>query len=208
MLYAGNTFKLEQRLEALYFPHSLSSQQMSWITSLEVTISDRDESLQDPSLSQAPSPAKGVPSLSRCLALSTREQYSYIINAIGTAFPSLRRLHVAFEGSVRRSPPPQPVPGTQPPPRLLVNNLGEVEVAQLERILLEPLDALPPGVERQVLFYQSLYTVLRTVLSDKGAKVDEQEGCVPHSKAGWRRFWRSLDSAQSERRGYWVYMRV
>ncbi|WYZ40835.1 hypothetical protein EsH8_IV_001176 [Colletotrichum jinshuiense] len=199
VLYASNTFKFEQRLEAAYFPYSIATPQLNWITSLEIRIPDRDESLTDRSLDKAPRPSAGAPLITDLRALSPRDQYLDIINKIAPSFPALRRLHISFEGSVRRVPVPRPNVTT-----LLISTLGEVDADELEGLVLGPIDAMPRGIEKQVLFYQSLYTALLTAESQKG-EVKEEEHLRSDGRPGWTKFWRSLAAtAEDGKAGYWV----
>ncbi|OHE94179.1 hypothetical protein CORC01_10517 [Colletotrichum orchidophilum] len=200
VLYASNTFKFEQRLEAMYFPYAIATPQLKWITSLEIRIPDRDESLIDKSLDKAPRPSHGAPLITELRALSPRDQYLSIINSIAPTFPALRRLHISFEGSVRRVPVPRPNVTT-----LLISTLGEVDTDELESLILGPIDAMPADVEKQVLFYQSLYTALLTVESQKSeSEVDEVESLRSDGRPGWTKFWRSVESAEGGKAGYWV----
>lgn len=189
LLYSTNTFKLDQRLEAFYFPCCLPRQQLGWITSLDVRVHDRDESLTDPNLSHAPNPCADGPVLSELRTASPREHYETIVRGLGASCPALRRLHVSFEGSIRRVPVPRPDRTS-----LVITTMGEVAVDKLEDVLLGPLDALPAAVDRQVLFYRSAYMALRNQAGDVREEEDD----------GWRRFWRPLDASRSDRGGYWV----
>ncbi|GKT47796.1 uncharacterized protein ColSpa_07977 [Colletotrichum spaethianum] len=198
VLYASNTFKFEQRLEAMYFPYAIATPQLNWITSLEVRIPDRDESLVDRSLDKAPRPSVGAPCISNLRALSPRNQYLGIVNSIAPTFPALRRLHISFEGSVRRVPVPRPNVTT-----LLISTLGEVDADELESLVLGPIDAMPKEIEKQILFYQSLYTALLTTESQKG-EVKEVEHLRSDGRPGWTKFWRSLETEKNGKAGYWV----
>ncbi|OLN83360.1 hypothetical protein CCHL11_03073 [Colletotrichum chlorophyti] len=198
VLYASNTFKFEQRLEAMYFPYSIASSHLDWITSLEIRIPDRDESLTDRSLDGAPRPLTGAPLITTLREMSPRDQYQKIINKIAPTFPALRRLHISFEGSVRRVPVPRPNVTT-----LLISTLGEVDADELANIVLGPIDSLPTGVEKQVLFYQSLYTALLAAETQKG-EVKEVEHLRSDRRPGWTKFWRSLDGVEDGKAGYWV----
>lgn len=115
-----------------------------------------------------------------------------MIAGLNAACPALRRLHVTFEGSVRRVPVPRP-DGTS----LMITTIGEVTSDELEVALLGPLDALPAAVDRQILFYRSVYMALRARAVETGDIVEE-EG------EGWRRLWRPLDDSRSDKGGYWV----
>ncbi|KAK6209778.1 hypothetical protein QIS74_11362 [Colletotrichum tabaci] len=198
VLYASNTFKFEQRLEAMYFPYAIATPKLNWITSLEMRIPDRDESLIDRSLDKAPRPSTGAPLISELRALSPRDQYLHIVNSIAPTFPALRRLHISFEGSVRRVPVPRPYVTT-----LLISTLGEVDAGELESLVLGPIDAMPKGIEKQILFYQSLYTALLAAASQTG-EVKEVEHLRSDGRPGWTKFWRSLETAEDSRAGYWV----
>ncbi|KAK1470398.1 hypothetical protein CTAM01_16833 [Colletotrichum tamarilloi] len=200
VLYASNTFKFEQRLEAMYFPYAIATPHLTWITSLEIRIPDRDESLVDKSLDKSPRPSPGAPTITELRALSPRDQYLNIIKTIAPNFPALRRLHISFEGSVRRVPVPRPNVTT-----LLISTLGEVDTDELESLILGPIDAMPVEIEKQVLFYQSLYTALLTAESQKSeGEVKEVEYLRSDGRPGWTKFWRSLDSAEGSKTGYWV----
>ncbi|KAF9873075.1 hypothetical protein CkaCkLH20_09585 [Colletotrichum karsti] len=200
VLYASNTFKFEQRLEAMYFPYAISTPQLNWITSLEIRIPDRDESLIDRSLDNAPRPSKSAPLITELRALSPRDQYLQIINQIAPTFPALRRLHISFEGSVRRVPVPRPNVTT-----LLISTLGEVNADELSGLVLDPIDNLPRGIEKQVLFYQSLYTALLAAeAKQRGEEVEEVEHLRNDGRPGWTKFWRSLATEDDPRAGYWV----
>ncbi|GKT52963.1 hypothetical protein ColTof4_13066 [Colletotrichum tofieldiae] len=198
VLYASNTFKFEQRLEAMYFPYAIATPQLNWITSLEIRIPDRDESLVDRSLDKAPRPSAGAPLINDLRALSPRDQYLGIVNSIAATFPALRRLHISFEGSVRRVPVPRPNVTT-----LLISTLGEVDADELESLILGPIDSMPTEIEKQILFYQSLYTALLTTESQKG-EVKEVEHLRSDGRPGWTKFWRSIETAENSKAGYWV----
>ncbi|TDZ24021.1 hypothetical protein Cob_v003338 [Colletotrichum orbiculare MAFF 240422] len=200
VLYASNTFKFEQRLEAMYFPYAITTSHLEWITSLEIRIPDRDESLIDRTLDKAPRPSQEAPLIEDLRALSARDQYLQIINQIEPTFPALRRLHISFEGSVRRVPVPKPNVTT-----LLISTIGEVDADELEALILGPIDALPRNVEKQVLFYQSLYTALIAAEErQRGEEIQEVEHMRNDGRPGWTKYWRSLATADEPRAGYWV----
>ncbi|KAF5501585.1 hypothetical protein CGCS363_v006281 [Colletotrichum siamense] len=200
VLYASNTFKFEQRLESMYFPYAIATPHLNWITSLEIRIPDRDESLTDRTLDKAPRPSPGAPLITELRALSPRDQYLQIINQIAPTFPALRRLHISFEGSVRRVPVPKPNVTS-----LLISTLGEVDADELEGVVLGPIDALPLGIEKQVLFYQSLYTALLAAEErQRGEEVKEVEHLRSDGRPGWTKFWRSLAMESDAKAGYWV----
>lgn len=184
----------------MYFPYAIATPQLNWITSLEIRIPDRDESLVDKSLDKSPRPAPGAPTITELRALSPRDQYLNIIKSIAPNFPALRRLHISFEGSVRRVPVPRPNVTT-----LLISTLGEVDTDELESLILGPIDAMPVEIEKQVLFYQSLYTALLSAESQKSeGEVKEVEYLRSDGRPGWTKFWRSLESAEGSKTGYWV----
>jgi hypothetical protein len=193
LLYATNTFKLDQRLEAFYFPYCLPQKNVSWITSFDLRVHDRDDSLSDPSLSHAPSPGTDGPALSHLRASSPKQHYKLMISGLSATCPALRRLHISFEGSVRRVPVPRPDRTS-----LMITTIGEVTPDELEDALLGPLDALPAVVDRQILFYRSVYMALRTRMLET-RDIVEEEG------EGWRRLWRPLDDSHSDKGGYWIF---
>ncbi|KAF6820084.1 hypothetical protein CPLU01_12858 [Colletotrichum plurivorum] len=207
VLYASNTFKFEQRLEAMYFPYAIVPSQLDWITSLEIRIPDRDESLSDRTLDKAPRPSPGAPLVTELRELSPRDQYLRIINSIAPTFPALRRLHIIFEGSVRRVPVPRPNVTT-----LLISTLGEVDEDELLGLILDPIDALPAGIDTQVLFYQSLYTLLLAEEVARGGEVKEVEHLRSDGYPGWTKFWRPVEKSagegdgegDSKKAGYWI----
>ncbi|KAL0932171.1 uncharacterized protein CTRU02_213124 [Colletotrichum truncatum] len=200
VLYASNTFKFEQKLEAMYFPSAITTSHLQWITSLEIRIPDRDESLTDRTLDKAPRPSTGAPLITDLRDMSLRDQYLRIINQIAPTFPALRRLHISFEGSVRRVPVPRPNVTT-----LLISTLGEVDTDELEGLVLGPIDVLPSTIEKQVLFYQSLYTALVAAEAKRtGDEVKEVEHLRNDGRPGWTKFWRSLESEEDSKAGYWV----
>lgn len=184
----------------MYFPYAIATPHLNWITSLEIRIPDRDESLTDRSLDTAPRPSRGAPLITELRAISPRDQYLQIIDRIAPTFPALRRLHISFEGSVRRVPVPKPNVTT-----LLVSTIGEVDADELEGLILGPIDNLPNEFEKQVLLYQSLYTALLAAEErQRGEEVKEVEHLRSDGRPGWTKFWRSLASENDPGAGYWV----
>lgn len=197
LLYASTTFRLEERLQALYFPYAIPQPQRSWVTSLDVRITDYDESMLDPSLGSAPAPTPTSQPPSELRRLAGREQYRRILATAAASFPGLRRLHVTFESSVRPS-----ADGDDPTGRIRTTTLGEMDRDELEQAVLGPIDSLPAVVQRQVVFFRSIYAALLQTAREKQPTV-EWETC--EGPGGFTRFWRRLDREQCERGGYWIY---
>ncbi|KAL2753012.1 hypothetical protein ACRALDRAFT_1078024 [Sodiomyces alcalophilus JCM 7366] len=202
LLYISTTFKLEQRLQALYFPYALPQPQRSWVTSLYVRINDYDESMIDPRFGDAPAPTPMSQPPGELRRLSGREKYQRILATVAASFPGLRRLHVTFEGSARPGFDPD---DPHPTKRIVTTTVGDLEEDELESVLLGPLDSFPAVVQRQVIFFPSIYDVLLQAAREK-QPVDEETFESPGGlRSGWTRFWRRLDREQCERGGYWIY---
>ncbi|ROT38167.1 hypothetical protein SODALDRAFT_351292 [Sodiomyces alkalinus F11] len=209
LLYSSTTFKLEQRLQALYFPQMLPQPQRSWLTSLDIRITDYDDSLHEANMVGATVPTPTSQSTIELNALGGREQYRRILASAAASFPGLRRLHLTFEGSVRPSPAGDSDDSSHSTTgRLATTTLGEMEADELEPAVLGPLDALPASVQRRVVFFRSVYDALLQAARQK-QPVDEEQTCgggPGSSRAGWTRFWRRLDQKECERGGYWIYL--